>query len=110
MQCPVTLVLDRVPDARPLEANVFDAIRQLEQFCDRIQGCHVLIRGPEASDDGIYAINLKLRTPGREVTIGEHRIPDPEHRDLKAALRDTFARARQELRKLDLPLCSGCQT
>lgn len=108
MHCPVTLVLERVPDSPALEAKVFDAIRQLEQFCDRILGCHVLIRGPQATEKGTYAINLKLRTPEREISIGEIFVPNPEHRDFNAALRDTFALAWQELRKRHLQLCSVC--
>jgi hypothetical protein len=108
MHCPVTLVFERVPESLALEARVFDAIRNLEQFCDYILSCHVLIRGPAATSVGIYAIDLTLRTPEREITIKPDYVPDLEHRDVDAALRDTFNRARQELRKLNFPLCSGC--
>lgn len=108
MHCPVTLVFERVPESLALEASVFDAIRHLEQFCDHILSCHALIRGPEASNVGIYAIALTLRTPEREINIEPSRVPNLEHRDIDTALRDVCARARQELRKLDFPLCSGC--
>jgi hypothetical protein len=108
MHCPVTLVFERVPESLALEASVFDAIRHLEQFCDHIMSCHALIRGPEVSGDGIYVIDLKLRTPEREITIEHGGHPNPEHRNVDAALRDTFALARQELCKQAPPLCSGC--
>jgi hypothetical protein len=106
MHYPVKLILQRVPDSPALEASVFDAVRQLEQFCDYILGCQVFIRGPEASDDGVYAVNLTLRTPDSEITVAESRLRHPEHRNVETALSDAFVRARQELRKLEVPACA----
>jgi hypothetical protein len=106
MHYPVKLILQRVQASAAIEASVFDAVTHLEHSCDYILGCQVFIRGPEVGDDGVYAVSLTLRTSDREITIAESRVRNPEHRDIQAALRDTFVRAGHELRKLDLPQCS----
>lgn len=97
MYHPVQLILQRVPASPALEASVFEAVRHLERVCDFIRGCQVFIRGPEASDDGVYCINLKLRTRDGEITIAESRARHPEHRDVNVALRETFVRAQRVL-------------
>lgn len=105
MQYPIELICQRTPPTHEVEADVFEAIRQLGGYCDHITGCQVLIRGPAHSDDGAYTVSLKLRTPDAEMTIAGGRPGRPEHRSLKLALRDAFAQA-YELRMLELPLCS----
>lgn len=105
MRYPVELICQRTPPTPEVEAEVFDAIQQLEGYCDHITGCQVLVRGPSASASG-YTVSLKLRTPDAEMTIAGGRRNAPERCSLKLALREAFAQAAYELRMLDLPLCS----
>ena len=106
MQYPVEVILQRAQASPDIGASVFDAVSGLEHFCDHILGCQVFVRGPEASDDGVYVVSLKIRTPDAEITIAGSRLNNPEHRSLQAALRDAFAQARRELHLLALPLCT----
>jgi hypothetical protein len=106
MQYPVEVILQRTAGSAEVEACVFDAVGQLEEFCDHILGCQVFICGPDATDAGIFAVNLKVRTPDCEITIAGHRRRDCAHRDLRSALHDAFSHAERELRALALPLCS----
>ena len=106
MQYPVEVILQRTAGTPELEASVFEAVGQLEELCDYILGCQVFIRGPAASDQGVYVVSLKLRTPDCEITIAGNRQSDPTHVVLESALRDAFAQARRELHALALPLCT----
>jgi hypothetical protein len=106
MQYPIEVILQRTDDTPEVEEAAFQAVGQLAQFCDHILGCQVFIRGPAASDDGVYVVNLKVRTPDCEITIAGARRRNEAHRELSAALRDAFGQAARELRALALPLCT----
>jgi hypothetical protein len=106
MQYPIQIIFQRTDAVIESEAAVFEAIGRLESFCDHIVGCEVFIRGPEASDQNIYVVSLKVRTPDCEITVNGDRRAAPEHRELRRALDDAFSHAERELRSLSLPLCT----
>jgi hypothetical protein len=109
MHYPVEVILQRTASTPELERSVFDAVRQLEEYCDRILGCQVFIRGPTAGDEGVYVVSLRLRTRDCEITIAGGRRTDPAHAEFGAALRSAFLQAKRELSSLASPMrmCRG---
>jgi ribosome-associated translation inhibitor RaiA len=84
-------------------AAVEDAVREradkLEELCDRIQHCRVVV---EASDrrhhrGRLYQVRLTLRLPGEELVVRADGDADHAHEDVYVAVRDAFDAARRQL-------------
>ncbi|HEX2494210.1 MAG TPA: hypothetical protein VHK24_10580 [Steroidobacter sp.] len=105
MRHPIGLVLQSTESSADIEMAVFEAIEELERFCDQMTGCHVLVRGPSA-EECVYTVTLKVRTPDREVAVAAGRADNPVHRDVKTTVHEAFARAKSELRLLRCSQCS----
>jgi hypothetical protein len=106
MPYPIKVMFQGAAAPPEVEANVFEAVAQLEKFCGHILGCQVFVYGLTCSDDQTFMVSVKLWTTDAEITIAGGRSDNPERHDLEAALHDTFARAHRELSLLELPQCS----
>jgi ribosomal subunit interface protein len=77
-----------------IKAEITEKVEKLENFCDQIMKCRVVVDSPHrhSRDGKLYNVNIDLKVPGSEVVI--KRAPNE---DLYVAIRDSFSAAKRKL-------------
>jgi len=77
-----------------IKAEITEKVEKLENFCDQITKCRVVVESPHRhSHDGrLYNVNIDLKIPGSEIVV--KREPNE---DLYVAIRDSFNAAKRRL-------------
>ncbi|MBI5074416.1 MAG: ribosome-associated translation inhibitor RaiA [Nitrospirae bacterium] len=77
-----------------IKAEITEKVEKLENFCDQIIKCRVVVEAPHRhSHDGrLYNVNIDLKVPGSEIVI--KREPNE---DLYVAIRDSFNAAKRKI-------------
>lgn len=77
-----------------IKAEITEKAEKLENFCDQILKCRVVVASPHRhSHDGkLYNVNIDLKVPGSEIVI--KREPNE---DLYVAIRDSFNAAKRKI-------------
>jgi cold shock CspA family protein len=82
-----------------LEAEVIDRVRELEDFCDRITSCHVVVEAPHHHHHtgNLYHVRIHVSVPRKELVVD--REPSEHHasEQVLVALRDAFDAMRRQL-------------
>jgi cold shock CspA family protein/ribosome-associated translation inhibitor RaiA len=82
-----------------IEADVRRHVEKLEEFCDRIMACRVVIDHPHAHRrrGNLYHVRIDLTIPRHELVAT--RSPDEahQHEDVHVAIRDAFDALRRRL-------------
>lgn len=80
-----------------IKAEITEKVEKLENFCDQIIKCRVVVEAPHRhSHDGrLYNVNIDLKMPGTEIVI--KREPNE---DLYVALRDSFNAAKRKVEEV----------
>ncbi len=81
-----------------LEAQVLEAVGQLEEFYDRITACRVALEAPHRHvHGGHFVVKIELTVPGKVLLVtrdpGEHSNAE----DARAAVGEAFDTMRQQL-------------
>ncbi len=89
-------------DIEPTDAirNAVEAkTAELEQFCDDIMHCRVVIEAPHRRHrkGKLYRVRIDLTVPGEQLIIGRNPAEHAAHHDLYVAIRDAFDAARRQL-------------
>ncbi|MBI5632636.1 MAG: ribosome-associated translation inhibitor RaiA [Nitrospirae bacterium] len=77
-----------------IKAEITEKVEKLENFCDQIMKCRVVVDSPHRhSHDGkLYNVNIDLKVPGSEIVV--KREPNE---DLYVAIRDSFNAAKRKI-------------
>jgi ribosome-associated translation inhibitor RaiA len=100
MQTPVDLHFrHELPHSPSLEQEVYDHVKKLETFFDRITSCRVVIDAPHQHQQHgrIYRVDIDLAVPGEILTVNRASDGDHAHEDLHVAVRDSFKAMRRQL-------------
>jgi len=99
MQTQPQVSFDGIPVDDSLRDAALEHIDRLEDFCDRITGCHVVIAQPHRHHrlGRLYSVRVDVRVPGGEIVVNRDHHLDHAHEDAYVALRDAFAAARRRL-------------
>lgn len=89
-------------DIEPTDAirNAVEAkTAELEQFCDDIMHCRVVIEAPHRRHrkGTLYRVRIDLTVPGEQLVIGRHPAEHAAHHDVLVAVRDAFQAAQRRL-------------
>ena len=99
MQTPLQITWRDIPPSPALEADIRSKAEKLEQFCDRIISCRVVVEAPHAHHHKgrLYRLHIDIKVPGHEIVVtrdpGEHQA----HEDMYVSIRDAFDAARRQL-------------
>jgi ribosome-associated translation inhibitor RaiA len=99
MQQELRIAFRNMDVSEALERRIRTRVSELEQICDRITACDVVVelihRKPQPGK--LFHVRLDLALPGRTIVV--KRDPDGQHahEDAHAAVRDAFNVARQQL-------------
>jgi ribosome-associated translation inhibitor RaiA len=82
-----------------IEAAVRERVAKLEEFCDHIIGCRVVIGVPHRHHEygNLYHVRIDLTVPGEAIVINREAPTHAEYRDVHVAIRDAFGAARRRL-------------
>ena len=101
MKLPVEITFRDMPVSEALEENIREKVGKLEQFCDHITSCRVLIETSHRHQHkgNLYHVRIDLTVPGQELVVSRDPSDNQSHTDAYVAVRDAFAAARRQLEK-----------
>lgn len=99
MQTQPTVTFDDIPVDERVRDEAFEHIAQLEEFHDRITGCHVVVAQPHRHrrSGRLWSVRVDVIVPGADVVVNRDHPLDHAHEDVHVALRDAFLAARRRL-------------
>jgi ribosomal subunit interface protein len=99
MKLPLQITFRHMERSEALEAEILEKAEKLDQFCDQIMSCRVVVDAPHQHhhQGRLYSISVDLTVPGGEIvasrSAGEHHA----HEDPYVAARDAFDAVRRRL-------------
>jgi cold shock CspA family protein/ribosome-associated translation inhibitor RaiA len=99
MQTPLQIAFHNLKHSAAVEDTIRDKVDWLEEFCDRITGCRVVVEVPHQHHQrgNLYQVRIDLTVPGEEIAVNREPAEHTAYRDLDSALRDAFDTARRLL-------------
>jgi ribosomal subunit interface protein len=82
-----------------LEQRIRARIAELEQLCDRITSCNVVVEmhHRHKTQGRLFHIRVDLALPGRTIVVRREPGDDHAHEDAHVAVRDAFDSVRRQL-------------
>jgi ribosome-associated translation inhibitor RaiA/cold shock CspA family protein len=101
MKLPVEITFRNLHPSAILQDNVRARVRKLEQACDRLTGCRVLVEAAHRHQHQgrLYHVRIELSVPGRALAVSRDPAAHQAHADVYVAVRDAFAAARRQLER-----------
>jgi ribosomal subunit interface protein len=101
MKLPLEITFRNMSASEALEANVRDKVGKLEQLCDRIMGCRVVVEANHRHQNkgNLYHVRIDLTLPGQELVVSRDPQDNQAHADVYVAVRDAFDAARRQVDK-----------
>ena len=102
MQIPLQVTLRHMERTDALVARIRDMVDKLEQVCDEIISCRVLVEASSARHQTgqTYHVRINLSLRRREVVVSRDQAQNHAHEDAYVALRDAFNAAHRQLEEL----------
>ncbi|KAA5607376.1 ribosome-associated translation inhibitor RaiA [Roseospira marina] len=97
MQIPLQIAFDGLDHSDAVEARVRERVDKLEQYCDRITGCRVVISVHHKNVSSLhrkgepYHVAITCKVPGEELVVRRDPKEPKAHEDINVALRDAFS-------------------
>ncbi len=107
MQVPIQISFHGLDRSEAAETRIRAKVAKLEQFFDRITGCHVVVERHRKSKNHAgntaqpYHVSIILDVPGDELVVRrdpKHEDSLKDHEDIQVALRDAFAAMERQLK------------
>ena len=94
MQRPVQITSRDFTITQAMKTLIEERAEALEQYFERLTGCHVAIEAPvhHHRRGGPFNVRIDLRTPGAELSVNKQSADD-----LAVAIREAFDSARRRL-------------
>ncbi|MBN1208334.1 MAG: ribosome-associated translation inhibitor RaiA [Myxococcaceae bacterium] len=82
-----------------MSEHIRDEAQKLEQFCDSIVGCHVVVEQPHKHQrqGKLFHVRVDLHVPGKDIVVGKEHAERRSHEDPYQAVNDAFEAARHQL-------------
>lgn len=92
METPIQVTFRNMDRSSALEDRAKELARRLEQHCDHLMSCRVVIEAPHRRHNKgkLYRVAVDVRVPGRELVVKEKPEHNHAHEDPYVALRDAF--------------------
>lgn len=100
MQIPPEITYRNVEKTAKIDALVKEKIAKLEQFCDYMNSCRVVIEKAHdhPSSGSPYRVSIDITIPhGRELAVNQNPDKGKQYPPLDAVIRDAFEAARRQL-------------
>ena len=99
MNRPVQITFRGMESSEAMTEYIRGEAEKLEQFFDRIVGCHVVVEQPHKHQrqGNRFHVLVDLHVPGKEIVAGREHSERREHEDPYQAVNDAFEAARHQL-------------
>jgi len=99
MRIPLQLTFRDMEKSDAVEAAVREHAEKLDQFCDHIMSCRVVIEAPHhhKHKGNIFHIAIDITAPGKEIAVTRDPSKHQAHEDMYVTIRDAFNAARRQL-------------
>jgi len=99
MQQPLQITFRNMDASAAIEDDIRDKAGKLEQFCDQIMGCRVMVEALHRHHHKghLYHLRIDLTVPGHEIVVSRDPAKHQAHEDPYVAVRDAFDAARRQL-------------
>jgi len=99
VQVPMQLTFRHMPPSAALEDDIRERVRRLDDVCDRLIRCRVLVEAPHHShhQGNLFHVRVELTVPGREIVVNREPEQHHAHEDAHVAIRDAFDAAARRL-------------
>ena len=99
MQLPLQITLRHMETSEALETRIREKVAKLEQFCEQIIACRVMIEASHHHHHKGYTYHARfdISLPGKEIVVSKDRGQHHQHEDVYVALRDAYEAARRQL-------------
>lgn len=99
MQVPPQISFRNMERFEDIEAQVREKVAKLEEFCDCITSCHVVIEAPHQHhrQGNQYRVRIQIAVPHKELVVDRQPPLRKAAEDLRVAVREAFANMRRQL-------------
>jgi len=99
MNRPVQITFRGMGSSEAMTEYIRAEAEKLEQFCDRIVGCHVVVEQPHKHhhQGNLFHVRVDLHVPGKEIVAGREHADRHTHEDPYRAVNDAFEAVRHQL-------------
>ena len=100
MKLPLQISFHNLERIEAVENRVLEEAAQLDEFCDRIMSCRVVVDVPHRHHvaGNVYQVRLDIKVPGEEIAIVQEPAQhDPFYENINVAIRDAFNSAARKL-------------
>lgn len=99
MQIPLQITWRDIEKSEAVEAAVQEHAKKLDQFCDHITSCRVVVEVPHhhKHKGNIYHISIDITVPGKEIAVTRDPSQHHAHEDMYVTVRDAFAAAKRQV-------------
>lgn len=99
MKIPLQITWHGVDQSEAIEADIRDKADKLDQFCDNIMSCRVVVEAPHGHHHKgkLYRLSIDIKVPGKEIVVKRNPAEHSAHEDVYVAIRDAFDAARRQL-------------
>jgi len=101
MMIPLQITWRDIDKSEAVEASVREHAEKLDQFCDHINSCRVVIEAPHhhKNKGNIFHISIDITAPGKEIAVTRDPSKHQAHEDMYVAIRDAFNAARRQVQE-----------
>lgn len=100
MELPIQISFHNLERIEAIENRILEEASQLDEFCNRVMSCRVVIDVPHRHHQvgNVYQVRLDIKVPGEEIAIVQEPAQhDPFYENVNVAIRDAFGSAVRKL-------------
>ena len=99
MKLPLQISFRRLPRSKEIEDAISKRAAKLDEFCDRIMSCRVVVDVPHLHhhQGNLYQLRIDLTVPGEEIVVNREPSEHTAYRDIRLAVDDAFNTAARLL-------------
>jgi ribosome-associated translation inhibitor RaiA len=101
MNQPLQITFRGMAPSEAVRERIQEYTDKLEQFCDRILACHVVVEEPHRhhQQGNHFHVRVAMTVPGRNIVVDRAPDKDALFEDPYATLHDAFDAARRKLQE-----------
>ncbi|TAN49295.1 MAG: ribosome-associated translation inhibitor RaiA [Methylococcaceae bacterium] len=99
MQVPLEITFRGLPHSDAVEARIREKTAKLEQLCDNIISCKVVVEAEHhhQHQGNLFHVRIDLSVPQKHIVVSRDHHDKQAHEDVYVALRDAFEAAKRQL-------------